>query len=50
MFVTVVMAYDIFDPTANITITWDVVSWTPDGYVVSNILRFLSKLYDGYLR
>ncbi|XP_076899083.1 COBRA-like protein 4 [Bidens hawaiensis] len=27
------MAYDIFDPTANITITWDVISWTPDGYV-----------------
>ncbi|KAL7617705.1 hypothetical protein Lser_V15G00570 [Lactuca serriola] len=32
-FSAVVMAYDIFDPTANITITWDVVSWTPDGYV-----------------
>ncbi|KAI3513330.1 hypothetical protein L1887_20660 [Cichorium endivia] len=29
----VVMGYDIFDPTGNITITWDVVSWTPDGYV-----------------
>nr|XP_043637960.1 COBRA-like protein 4 [Erigeron canadensis] len=28
-----VMAYDLFDPTANITITWDVISWTPDGYV-----------------
>ncbi|KAJ9559983.1 hypothetical protein OSB04_005143 [Centaurea solstitialis] len=29
----VVVAYDLFDPTANVTITWDVVSWTPDGYV-----------------
>ncbi|KVH98476.1 Glycosyl-phosphatidyl inositol-anchored, plant, partial [Cynara cardunculus var. scolymus] len=29
----IVVAYDLFDPTSNITITWDVVSWTPDGYV-----------------
>ncbi|KAF5734110.1 phytochelatin synthetase-like family protein [Tripterygium wilfordii] len=26
-------AYDPLDPAANITIKWDVVSWTPDGYV-----------------
>lgn len=28
-------AYDALDPTGNITIKWDVISWTPDGYVVS---------------
>lgn len=29
------VAYDPLDPTGNITIKWDIVSWTPDGYVVS---------------
>jgi len=28
-------AYDPLDPNGNITINWDVMSWTPDGYVVS---------------
>ncbi|KAI9117620.1 hypothetical protein K1719_011786 [Acacia pycnantha] len=28
-------AYDALDPTGNITIKWDVISWTPDGYVLS---------------
>lgn len=28
-------AYDPLDPTGNITIKWDVVSWTPDGYVAA---------------
>lgn len=28
-------AYDALDPNGNITIKWDVISWTPDGYVVS---------------
>eukprot|EP01018_Ginkgo_biloba_P019943 Gb_25603 [translate_table: standard] len=28
-------AYDPLDPSANITITWDVVKWTDDGYVAS---------------
>ena len=28
-------AYDALDPTGNITIKWDVISWTQDGYVVS---------------
>lgn len=28
-------AYDPLDPTGNITIKWDIMSWTPDGYVVS---------------
>mgnify|MGYP004722816661 CR=1 FL=1 len=27
-------AYDPLDPNGNITIKWDVMSWTPDGYVV----------------
>ncbi|XP_049373452.1 COBRA-like protein 3 [Solanum verrucosum] len=26
-------AFDAFDPNGNITIKWDVISWTPDGYV-----------------
>ncbi|XP_065855044.1 COBRA-like protein 2 [Euphorbia lathyris] len=26
-------AYDALDPTGNITIKWDIISWTPDGYV-----------------
>ncbi|XP_022639362.1 protein COBRA [Vigna radiata var. radiata] len=26
-------AYDALDPTGNITIKWDVISWTPDGYI-----------------
>lgn len=30
-------AYDALDPTGNITIKWDVMTWTPDGYVVSII-------------
>jgi len=31
----IIVAYDPLDPTGNITIKWDVMSWTPDGYVVS---------------
>ncbi|KAG5615392.1 hypothetical protein H5410_015216 [Solanum commersonii] len=26
-------AFDTFDPNGNSTIKWDVISWTPDGYV-----------------
>ncbi|GLU13267.1 hypothetical protein SLE2022_299100 [Rubroshorea leprosula] len=26
-------AYDTLDPNGNITIKWDIMSWTPDGYV-----------------
>ncbi|KAJ9677242.1 hypothetical protein PVL29_022313 [Vitis rotundifolia] len=33
MMVSHAIAYDPLDPTGNITIKWDVVSWTPDGYV-----------------
>lgn len=29
------VAFDPLDPNGNITIKWDVMSWTPDGYVVS---------------
>jgi hypothetical protein len=28
-------AYDTLDPNGNITIKWDVMQWTDDGYVVS---------------
>ncbi|OMP11846.1 Glycosyl-phosphatidyl inositol-anchored, plant [Corchorus capsularis] len=27
------VAYDPLDPNGNITIKWDIMSWTPDGYV-----------------
>ncbi|RLN41134.1 hypothetical protein C2845_PM01G18060 [Panicum miliaceum] len=30
---SVAVAYDALDPNGNITIKWDVISWTPDGYV-----------------
>ena len=29
------MAYDPLDPNGNITMKWDVMSWTPDGYVAT---------------
>lgn len=31
----ILVAYDPLDPTGNVTIKWDVMSWTADGYVVS---------------
>ncbi|GJN40921.1 hypothetical protein PR202_gn00234 [Eleusine coracana subsp. coracana] len=30
---SVAVAYDPLDPNGNITLQWDVISWTPDGYV-----------------
>lgn len=33
------MAYDPLDPNGNITLKWDVMSWTADGYVVSVFLH-----------
>ncbi|CAL5083959.1 unnamed protein product [Urochloa decumbens] len=30
---SVAVAYDPLDPNGNITIKWDIISWTPDGYV-----------------
>lgn len=35
LFFLVVAAYDPLDPNGNITIKFDIMSWTPDGYVVS---------------
>lgn len=32
--VATIEAYDPLDPNWNITIKWDVMSWTADGYVV----------------
>ncbi|XP_057517353.1 COBRA-like protein 1 [Amaranthus tricolor] len=32
-FLTSTEAYDALDPNGNITIKWDVINWTPDGYV-----------------
>ena len=37
LFVFSAEAYDSLDPNGNITIKWDVMQWTPDGYVVSSI-------------
>lgn len=28
-------AYDALDPDGNITVKWDIISWTSDGYIVS---------------
>ena len=33
-------AYDPLDPTGNITIKWDIMQWTSDGYVVSTLLQY----------
>ncbi|XP_024182103.2 protein COBRA [Rosa chinensis] len=33
IFFTSTDAYDPLDPNGNITIKWDIISWTPDGYV-----------------
>ena len=35
LFICFAEAYDSLDPNSNITIKWDVMQWTPDGYVVS---------------
>lgn len=35
-------AYDALDPNGNITIKWDIISWTPDGYVVCTLFHFIS--------
>ncbi|XP_039123847.1 protein COBRA-like [Dioscorea cayenensis subsp. rotundata] len=41
---SIVSSYDSLDPYGNITITWDIMSWTPDGYVavvnISNEQQF----------
>jgi hypothetical protein len=33
-------AYDPLDPTGNITIKWDIMQWTSDGYVVSRLSQY----------
>lgn len=33
MIVPFSVAYDTLDPNGNITIKWDIMTWTPDGYV-----------------
>ncbi|XP_014497881.1 protein COBRA [Vigna radiata var. radiata] len=48
-------AYDPLDPNGNITIKWDVISWTPDGYVavvtMNNFQRYRPITLPGwYLR
>ncbi|KAI7751699.1 hypothetical protein M8C21_003168 [Ambrosia artemisiifolia] len=45
-FFTSTEAYDPQDPNGNITIKWDVISWTPDGYVaVVTIYNFQKYRY-----
>ncbi|XP_021739415.1 COBRA-like protein 4 [Chenopodium quinoa] len=34
-FLSYAAAYDPLDPNGNITIKWDVMSWTPDGYLAT---------------
>ncbi|KAM0935913.1 hypothetical protein DsansV1_C27g0197861 [Dioscorea sansibarensis] len=44
LFFSIVSPYDFLDPSGNITITWDLMDWTPDGYVavvnISNEQQF----------
>lgn len=50
MWMNVAAAYDPLDPNGNITIKWDVMSWTPDGYVVSFLsLKKLNPLSEAFL-
>lgn len=41
----ILVAYDPLDPTGNVTIKWDVMSWTADGYVVSVFILKLESLF-----
>ncbi|TKY65052.1 COBRA protein [Spatholobus suberectus] len=45
-------AYDPLDPNGNITIKWDVLAWTPDGYVavvtMNNFQRYRHITYPGW--
>lgn len=54
---TATEAYDALDPSGNITIKWDVINWTPDGFVAvvtistsSNIDIYKHRvgLWDGH--
>lgn len=35
-------AYDVLDPNGNITVIWDIKTWTSNGYIVCN---FQSSLF-----
>ncbi|KAG5056537.1 hypothetical protein JHK82_011543 [Glycine max] len=39
-------AHDALDPTGNITIKWDVISWTPDGYIYKSFLACTGCCYN----
>ncbi|KAJ9540638.1 hypothetical protein OSB04_027144 [Centaurea solstitialis] len=39
-------AYDALDPNGNITIKWDIISWTPDGYVRFNVSNVVNSKKD----
>lgn len=39
-------AYDALDPNGNITITWDVMSWNADGYLVSIYIAYNAWITD----
>lgn len=42
-------AYDALDPIGNITIKWDILSWTSDGYVVSaRMISFHMPFVPGF--
>uniref|UniRef100_A0A0D9X193 COBRA-like protein n=1 Tax=Leersia perrieri TaxID=77586 RepID=A0A0D9X193_9ORYZ len=49
---SVAAAYDPLDPNGNITIKWDVMSWTPDGYVamvtINNYQMYRHIMSPGY--
>nr|KYP41541.1 Protein COBRA [Cajanus cajan] len=49
---TATEAYDPLDPNGNITIKWDVINWTPDGYVACShqlhIICFISAVVTMY--
>jgi uncharacterized membrane protein YgcG len=48
----IAVAYDPLDPNGNITMKWDVVSWTPDGYVamvtMSNYQQYRQIMAPGW--
>lgn len=52
--IVVLHAYDPLDPNGNITIKWDVMSWTPDGYLVRLLTPHLPNIAlpaaDGFVR
>lgn len=41
-----VEAFDPLDPTGNVTIRWDIMSWTSDGYMVSHFQVLRKKHFQ----